>query len=174
MAGRRILGGRPGEGEPGWERDDRTVGWIYGSMLTGAAVVIATAKVATRPWQVPVYTAVAMAVVWLSHSYAAFVGHGGGVRASDRPRLLVHALRTELPVLASAIPAIAAAAIAGLLGADVSGVGYAAVLASVATMAVTAALAARKTGAGAMGIAFGAISACFVGAFLIAAKVALK
>jgi hypothetical protein len=157
-----------------WERDERIVAWVYGAVLTGAAVVVASSKVATEPWQVALYTGIAMVVVWMCHSYAVFVGHGGRVEGGGVLPLLGHAFRTELPVLASSLPAIAAAGAAALLDADVSGAGYAGAIGSVATMTVAAGSAAKRFGAGPGGVAAGALSACLIGVLLIAAKVALK
>jgi hypothetical protein len=157
-----------------WERDERVVGWVYGATLTGAAVVVATVKVATRPWQAALYTAIAMAIVWAAHSYAEFVGHGGRVEGGGVGRRLGHALRAELPVFLSCVPAIAAMGIAAAADADLSGVGYAGVLAAVATMVVAAGYAAKRSGAGRAGVAAVAITACLVGVLLIGAKSALK
>ncbi len=166
-------GGDQGPADP-WELHERTVAWVYGAMLTGAAVVVASAKVATVAWQVATYSAVAMTVVWICHSYAAFVGHGGRFDDGRLGRLLAHAFRTELPILESALPAVGAAAVAALLGADVSGAGYAGAIGSVATMTAAAGIAARRSGASTAGVAAGAVSACLIGVLLIAAKVALK
>jgi hypothetical protein len=157
-----------------WERDERTVAWVYGAVLTGAAVVVAAAKLATESWQVATYTAAAMVVVWICHSYAVFVGHGGRLDGGRLRPLLAHAFRTEAPVLASSLPAVAAAAVAALLGADVSAAGFAGAIGSVATMTVAAGSAAKRSGAAPGGVAAGALSACLIGVLLIAAKVALK
>jgi hypothetical protein len=157
-----------------WERDERTVAWVYGAVLTGAAVVVASAKLATQAGQVAIYTAAAMVVVWICHSYAVFVGHGGRFDGGRLRPLLAHAFRTEAPVLASSLPAVAAAAVAAVLGADVSTAGYAGAIGSVATMTVAAASAAKRSGAAPAGVAAGALSACLIGVLLIAAKVALK
>jgi len=157
-----------------WERDERTVAWVYGGVLAGAAVVVAASVVATAPGQVVLYTAVTMAVVWLVHSYAAFVGRGGRFDLGGLAARLLHAMGTELPVLASATPTLIALAISWLVGADVATTGLAGVITSIATMAVVASAAARRAGAGPLGMALGALGAMVLGAILIAAKVSLK
>ncbi|HSI79292.1 MAG TPA: hypothetical protein VK919_01450 [Solirubrobacterales bacterium] len=157
-----------------WERDERTVGWVYGSILTGAATVAASATIASKPWQVPVYTAATMIVVWVAHAYAAFVGHGGRLEIGELEDRLRHAAATELPVLLSSTPALAALGIAWLVGADVSVTGLVGLLAAIATMAALAAGAARRTGAGTAGVAAAGGGAVVLGALLIGAKVLLK
>jgi hypothetical protein len=161
-------------GVAAWERDERVVGWVYGATLTGAAVVVATVKVATLPWQAVLYTAVAMAVVWAAHSYAEFVGHGGRIEGGGVGRRLRHVSLAELPVFLACVPALAAMALAAALDADLSGVGYAGVLAAVATMVLAASYAAKRSGAGTAGVVAVAVTACLVGVLLIAAKSALK
>jgi len=161
---------RPG----GWERDERTVAWVYGGILTGAAVVVASTKIATEPWQVTLYTAIAAVILWLAHSYAAFVGHGGRFEGGQLGARLRHAFAVESTILAAGMPTVAATAVAALLDASVSETGYVGAIAAVATMVVAAAHAARRSGAGPVGIAVGAVSATVIGGLLIAAKVALK
>jgi hypothetical protein len=156
-----------------WERDERAVALVYGSILTGAAVVAAS-KIATGPGHEIAYTAATMVVVWLAHAYAAFVGLGGRFEGGRLGRRLVHAMRDELPVLASVVPALAAMAIAWALGADVSGIGYAGVGVAIASMCVLAANAATRTGAGPGGVAAGVAGALVLGALLITMKLALK
>ncbi len=158
----------------GWERDERTVAWVYGGMLTGAAVVVASTKIATEPWQVTLYTAIAAVILWIAHSYAAFVGHGGRFEGGQLGARLRHAFAVESTILAAGMPTVAATAVAALLDASVSETGYVGAIAAVATMVVAAAHAARRSGAGAVGIAVGAVTATLIGGLLIAAKVALK
>lgn len=163
---------RPPDGT--WERDERVVGWIYGSILVGAAVVVAGNAIATRPWQIPVYTAVTMFVVWLAHAYAAFVGHGGRF---DLPRLRAragHALNVELPVLACSTPTLIATAVSAVAGADVATTGLVGLIAAIATTVFVAAATALRSGAGSVGIAAAVASALLFGLVLVAAKVALK
>ncbi len=157
-----------------WERDERTVAWVYGGMLTGAAVVVASAKIATEPWQVTLYTVVAAVVLWLAHAYAAFVGHGGRFDGGRLGARLRHAFAVESTILAAGVPTIAATAVAAILGAGVSETGYVGAGAAVATMVVAAAHAARRSGAGPIGVAIGGTGAALIGGLLIAAKVALK
>jgi hypothetical protein len=158
----------------GWERDERAVAWVYGSILVGAAVVVAAGVIASKPGQVPLYTASTMVVVWLAHSYAAFVGHGGRLDVEGRRERWLHALATELPVLASAAPTLIAMGVAWLADAGVGATGLTGLIASIATMAIVAAGAARRTGAGPLGIAAAAASALLLGGLLVFAKVALK
>lgn len=164
----------PEESPDDWERDERIVAWVYGGMLTGAAVVVASSKIATEPWQVTLYTLIATVVLWLAHSYAAFVGHGGRFDDGRLGPRLRHAFAIESTILASGMPAVAATAVAALLDASVSETGYAGAIAAVATMVVAAAIAAKRSGAGPAGVAIGAFGAILIGGFLIAAKVALK
>jgi hypothetical protein len=157
-----------------WERDERAVAWIYGSILVGAAVVVAANAIATRPWQVLVYTAVTMFVVWLAHSYAAFVGHGGRF---DVPRLRVrvaHALNTELPVLVCSTPTLVATAISAVASTSVATTGLVGLIAAITTMAVVAASTARRSGGGAVGVTAAVASALLFGLVLVGAKVAIK
>ena len=156
-----------------WERDERSVALVYGSILTGAAVVAAS-KVAEGPLHELLYTAVTMVVIWLAHSYAAFVGIGGRFEGGRLGRRLLHAMKDELPVLAAVVPALIAMAIAWLLGAGVSGIGYAGLGVAIVAMAVLAARAATRAGAGPGGVAAGFAGALVLGAVLIAMKLALK
>jgi hypothetical protein len=160
--------------ERSWERDEHVVAWIYGSILVGAAVVIAANAIATKPWQVPVYTAVTMVVGWLAHSYAAFVGHGGRFDLPGLRARVEHALRAELPVLACSIPTLIATAIGALAGSGVTTTGLIGLITAIATMAVVAAGAARRSGAGSAGVAAAVASALLFGLVLVAAKIALK
>jgi hypothetical protein len=89
-----------------WERDERTVAWIYGSILVAAAVVVATEVIASKPGQILLYTTSTMVVVWLVHSYAAFVGHGGRIDIGGVGARVRHAMSTEFAVLASATETI--------------------------------------------------------------------
>jgi hypothetical protein len=157
-----------------WERDERAVAWVYGAILAGATVVVAASVIASAPGQVLIYTTVAMAVVWLAHSYAAFVGHGGRLDVGGVGVRLRHAFRTEIPVLASAIPTLVAVGISWLVGGGVAVTGIVGVVTSIATMAVVAGAAARRAGAGVAGIALAGGGALVLGAILIAAKVSLK
>ena len=157
-----------------WERDERVVAWMYGSILVGAAVVVAANAVASRPWQVFVYTAVTMLVVWLAHSYAAFIGHGGRFDVAHVRVGVGHALNAELPVLACATPTLVATAITALTDAGVATTGLVGLIAAIGTMAVVAAATARRSGAGAIGVAAAVASALMFGLVLVGAKVALK
>ena len=156
-----------------WERDEVLVAWTYGSILSGAAVV-AAGKFADSPGRAALYVAVTGAVVWLAHSYAAFVGHGGRIDLGGRGKRLWHAHLTETPILVSFIPAVAALLISSLLDASLSTAGYIALGATIVTMAWAAATAAHRTGANATGAALAALGALLIGGTLIAAKVALK
>jgi hypothetical protein len=154
-------------------RDEATVAWTLGSILAGATVVAAT-DVASESIQVLLYTAAGMFVIWLAHSYAAFVGHGSRFHPDGLDTRLRHAMTTELPILASATPTLVALASASLVGAGVSSTGLVGLMAAIATMAVTAAGAARRTGASTLGVSAAVGGALILGAMLIAAKVALK
>lgn len=156
-----------------WERDETVVGWVYGSILVGTAVV-AGGVIASEPGQVPLYTAVTMVVVWLAHAYAAFVGHGGRLDLADRRGRLLHALAAELPVLTSSAPTLLAMGVATLTDADVGTTSYTGLIVAIATMVVVAAGAARRTGAGTLGVAAAAAIAALLGGLLVIAKVALK
>jgi hypothetical protein len=158
----------------GWERDESLVAWIYGSVLTGAAVVAATSKVASTAGQVLLYTAVTMIVVWIAHGYAAFVGHGGRMDVDGTTDRFAHAFGSELSILGSAVPTLIALAAAWLLGADVDAAGYAGLVTTIGTMVAAATYAARSAGAGFRGALLAAIGALVIGLALIAAKVALK
>lgn len=155
------------------QRSEAAVAWTLGSILAGATVVAAT-DVASESGQVLLYTAAGMFVIWLAHSYAAFVGHGSRFDPDGLGGRLRHAMSTELPILASATPTLIALACASLVGAGESSTGLVGLMAAIATMAVTAAGAARRTGASTLGVSAAMGGALILGAVLIAAKVALK
>jgi hypothetical protein len=157
-----------------WEREERDVASVYGSILAGAAVVVAAGVIASSPGQVLLYTGSTMLVVWLTHSFALFVGHGGRLDREDRWNRGLDALETELPVLASTVPALVAMAVAWIANASVATTGLVGLIVSIASMCVTAGLAARRTGAGGLGIAAAVFSALLLGGLLVIAKVALK
>lgn len=156
-----------------WERDEEAVALVYGSILTGAAVVAAS-KIGHDPGMEIVYTTVTMVVIWVAHVYAAFVGIGGRLEGGRVGHRLRRVGRDELPVLASVVPATAAMALAWALGGDTSAVAYVGLGVSIALMCVLAARAATRAGAGSGGAAAAAAGALLLGALLIAAKVALK
>ena len=120
------------------------------------------------------YTGATMVVVWLAHSYASFVGHGGRLDVAGRWARSLHALATELPVLAAAVPAMVAMGVAWIANASVATTGLIGLITAIASMGVTAGAAARRTGAGRFGIAAAALSALLLGGLLVIAKVALK
>lgn len=159
--------------EAEWERDEEAVALVYGSILTGAAVVAAS-KIGHDPGMTIAYTAVTMIVIWVAHVYAAFVGVGGRLEGGRLGSRLGRVAYDELPVLASVLPATAAMALAWALGADTSGTAYVGLAVSIALMCVLAARAASRAGAGSGGAAAAAAGALLLGALLIAAKVALK
>jgi hypothetical protein len=154
-------------------RDEAAVAWVYGAILVATAVAVATAK-AEGTGQVLLYTAATMTVVWLAHAYAAFVGHGGRLEIEGLGSRILHALGTELPVLASAGPTLIAIAVCWLAGADVGSTGLVGLIISIATIVVVAAAAARRAGARRQGIAAAAASALLIGGIIVAAKIALK
>lgn len=163
----------PARAETEWERDEEAVALVYGSILTGAAVVAAS-KIGHDPGMTIAYTTVTMAVIWIAHVYAAFVGIGGRLEGGRVGARLARVARDELPVLASVVPAAAAMALAWALGADTSSTAYVGLAVSIALMCVLAARAASRAGAGSGGAAAAAAGALLLGALLIAAKVALK
>ena len=149
------------------------VAWTYGSILSGAAVV-AAGTIANSPGRAALYVAVTAAIVWLAHSYAAFVGHGGRIDLGGRGERLWHAHVTETPILVAFLPATIALLVGSLFDLSLSTAGYVALGATIVTMAWAAATAARRTGADARGAALAALGALVIGGTLIAAKVALK
>ena len=156
-----------------WERDEVLVAWVYGSILAGAAVVGA-GKIADTVGRASLYVAVTGTVVWLAHSYAAFVGHGGRIDLDGRGKRLRHAHAAEASILVSFVPAVAALLVCSLLDTPLSTAGFVALGVTILTMAWAAATAARRTGAEAGGSALAALGALLIGGTLIAAKVALK
>ncbi len=161
------------EPESEWERDEEAVALVYGSILTGAAVVAAS-KIGHDPGMTIAYTTVTMVVIWVAHVYAAFVGIGGRLEGGRLGRRLGRVGRDELPVLASVVPAAAAMALAWALGADASTTAYVGLTVSIVLMCALAARAAMRAGAGSDGAAAAVAGALLLGALLIAAKVALK
>ena len=113
-------------------------------------------------------------MVWLAHSYAAFVGHGGRIDLSGRGKRLWHAHATEIPILIAFAPATVALVLCSLLDFSLSTAGYVALGATIVTMAWAAGTAARRTGADARSAGLAALGALLIGGTLIAAKVALK
>lgn len=156
-----------------WERDEDAVALVYGSILTGAAVVAAS-KIGHDPGMEIAYTVVTMAVVWIAHTYAAFVGVGGRIEDGRVGRRLARAGRDELAVLASVVPAVIAMALSWALGGDASTTAYVGLGVSIALMCALAARAARNAGARPVGVVFAGVGALLLGALLVAAKVALK
>jgi hypothetical protein len=156
-----------------WERDETDVAWIYGSILTAAAVAVATEIKATDSGDVLVYTAATMVVVWLAHSYAVFVGHGGRVDITGRVGRLWHALRTELPLLACAVPTFVALAVAAVSDADLETTGMAGLTVSVTVMVLTAARAAQRTGASRAAVIAAGASALVLGGIVVTLKISI-
>jgi hypothetical protein len=156
-----------------WERDETDVAWVYGSILAAAAVAVATDIKASEPGEVLLYTAATMVVIWLAHSYGVFVGHGGRVDIPNRAARLWNALRTELPLLACALPTFAALAICSLSDADLETTGAVGLTVSITVMVLTAAHAAQRTGASRGGVVAAGASALVLGGIIVAAKISL-
>jgi hypothetical protein len=156
-----------------WERDETDVSWIYGSILTAAAVAVATDIKASDTGDVLVYTAATMIVVWLAHSYGVFVGHGGRVDLPGRGARVGHALRAELPLLACAVPTFAALAICSLTDADLETTGAVGLIVSISVMVLIAGRAARRTGAAGAAVLIDAASALVLGGIIVVLKISL-
>jgi hypothetical protein len=154
-----------------WERDETDVAWIYGSILTAAAVAVATDIKASDSGDVLLYTAATMLVVWLAHSYGVFVGHGGRVDLPGRGARFWHALRTELPLLVCALPTLAALAICWLTDADLETTGAVGLTVSIGVMVLVAAGAARRTGASGTAVVIDGASALVLGGIIVIAKI---
>jgi hypothetical protein len=155
------------------ERDEAVVSWVYGSILVAAAVAVATDIKASKPGDVLLYTAATMVVVWLAHSYGVFVGHGGRVDLPGRTARLSSALRTQLPLLACAVPTFVAVALCLLADADLETTGAVGLTVSIAVMVLVAGGAARRTGASPGGIAAAGASALVLGGLIVVAKISL-
>jgi hypothetical protein len=155
------------------DRDEGVVAWVYGSILTAAAVAVATDIKASEPGDVLLYTAATMVVVWLAHSYGVFVGHGGRVDLPGRIARLGSALRTQLPLLACAAPTFVALAVCSLADADLETTGGVGLTVSIAVMVIVAAGAARRAGASTGGIIAAAASAFVLGGLIVVAKISL-
>jgi len=156
-----------------WERDEDAVAFVYGSILTGAAVVAAS-KIGHDPGMEIVYTSVTMFVIWIAHTYAAFVGVGGRLEDGRAGLRLARVAKDELPVLASVVPVVVAMAISWAFGGDASTTAYVGLAVAIAVMCLLAARAAGQAGAGRGGQVAAAAGALVLGGLLIAAKVALK
>ncbi len=115
-----------------------------------------------------------MVVVWLAHSYAAFVGQGGRVHLTGLGSRIRNAMGGELPVLASATPTLVALTIAWLAGATVNTNGLVGLATSITVMSTVAGSSAWRSGAGTLGVVAAAATALVLGALLVGAKVALK
>jgi hypothetical protein len=155
------------------ERDEGEVAWIYGSILTAAAVAVATDIKASDSGDVLVYTAATMVVVWLAHSYGVFVGHGGRVDLPGRTVRLWHALRTELPLLACAVPTFLALAICSLSDADLETTGAVGLTVAISIMVLVAAGAARRTGASPTAVLIDGASGLVLGGLIVVLKISL-
>jgi hypothetical protein len=156
-----------------WERDESDVAWIYGSILTAAAVAVATDIKASDSGDVLVYTAATMLVVWVAHSYGVFVGHGGRIDLPGRTPRLWHALRTELPLLACAVPTFVALGICALADADLETTGLAGLAVAISVMVLIAARAAKRTGATGAAVLIDAASALVLGGIIVVLKISL-
>jgi hypothetical protein len=156
-----------------WERDESDVAWIYGSILVAAAVAVATDIKASDSGDVLLYTAATIVVVWLAHSYGVFVGHGGRVDLPGRTPRLWHALRTELPLLACALPTFVALAICALADADLETTGSVGLTVATSVMVLVAAGAAKRTGAKGTAVLIDAASALVVGGIIVVLKISL-
>jgi hypothetical protein len=156
-----------------WERDESDVAWIYGSILTAAAVAVATDIKASKPVDVLLYTAATMVVVWLAHSYGVLIGHGGRIDLPGRSARLWHALRTELPLLACALPTFVALAICAVTDADLETTGFAGLAVAISVMVLVAAGAAKRTGAKGTAVLIDGASALVLGGIIVVLKVSL-
>jgi hypothetical protein len=156
-----------------WERDEGDVAWIYGSILTAAAVAVATDIKASDSGDVLLYSTATMLVVWLAHSYGVFVGHGGRVDLPGRTPRLWHALRTELPLLACAVPTFAALAICALADADLETTGSVGLAVAISVMVLIAARAAKRTGARGTAVLIDGASALVLGGIIVVLKISL-
>jgi hypothetical protein len=136
-------------------------------------VAVATDIKASDSDDVLVYTAATMVVVWLAHSYGIFVGHGGRVDIPNRAARLWHALRTELPLLACAVPTLVALAVASVSDADLDTTGAVGLTVSIAVMVFTAAHGAQRTGANRGAIVAAGASALVLGGIIVALKISL-
>jgi hypothetical protein len=146
---------------------------VYGSILTAAAVAVATDIKASDSGDVLVYTAATMVVVWLAHSFGIFVGHGGRIDLPGRVPRLWHALRTELPLLACALPTFVALTICALNDADLEPTGVAGLTVSISVIVLVAAGAAKRTGATGTAVLIDAASALVLGGLIVVAKISL-
>ena len=146
---------------------------MYGSILVAAAVAVATDIKASRPVDVLLYSAATMVVIWLAHSYGALIGHGGRIDLPGRAVRLRHALRTELPLLACAVPTFLALAICSLSDADLETTGTVGLTISISVMVLVAAGAARRTGASGTVVLIDGASALLLGGLIVVAKVSL-
>jgi hypothetical protein len=156
-----------------WERDERDVAWIYGSILVAAAVAVATEVKATDAGDVLGYSAATMVVLWVAHSYGVFVGHGGRLDLPGRGARLWHALRTELPLLVCAVPTFVALAICGLADADLETTEIAGLTVAISVIVLVAGGAARRTGASGAALVVDAASALVLGGIIVALKISL-
>jgi hypothetical protein len=156
-----------------WERDEGDVAWIYGSILTAAAVAVATDIKASNSGDVLLYTTATMVVVWLAHSYGVFVGHGGRIDLPGRARRLWHALRTELPLLICAVPTLVALAVCSLSDADLETTGAVGLAVSISVMVLVASGAARRTGASGAALLIDGGSALVLGGLIVLLKISL-
>jgi hypothetical protein len=146
---------------------------VYGSILSAAAVAVATDIKASESGDVLLYTAATMVVVWLAHSYGVFVGHGGRVDLPGRAVRLWHALRTELPLLFCAVPTFLALAICLLSDADLETTGTVGLAVSISVMVLVAAGAARRTGASGTAVLIDGASALVLGGLIVVLKISL-
>ena len=114
-----------------------------------------------------------MVVVWLAHSYGVFVGHGGRVDLPGRAARLGHALRTELPLLACAVPTLLALAVCSLSDADLETTGGVGLAVSISVMVLVAAGAARRAGASPTAALIDGASALVLGGIIVVLKISL-
>jgi len=119
------------------------------------------------------YTAATMVVVWLAHSYGVFVGHGGRVDLPGRVSRLRHALATEVPLLACAVPTFVSLAICSFADADLETTGGVGLTVSIAVMVLVGARAAHRAGSTRIGVVAAGASALLLGGIIVIAKISL-
>lgn len=151
------------------DRVERLAGAIYGTIVV--AGVLAATEYDDHPeaLETGVYAVATVAVFWLAHAWAQTLGRRlVGVGPSGRT--LRHSLARDWPLVQSAIPPLAAMALAGLFGASdetAIDIGF---WVCVASLAAWGAFVARREQASVAGTVFTALGCGALGLLLVVLK----
>ncbi|MFF9869964.1 hypothetical protein ACF1G0_31980 [Streptomyces sp. NPDC013953] len=147
-------------------------GAVYGSMLA-ASVVVGAGSLGSFPRTELVLLLLLTSVVfWIAHVHAQLFGARLAQRAPDR-RVVLRVCREEWPIVKAAVPPAAAVAVSPLLGLDVRGALWLALLVAVADQVGWSVAAARRAGASRRLMAATASVNLLLGLLIVSCKIVL-